>query len=444
MNLYLNIASPYLTESLTLIIGTGFSKWITNGKALNWLELIIYCIDKIDPTLKDIFFVRDDKNDYIPDDIPLTIIAQLLEIEAQNKGMVLKDIACECINATTTDSNIDKDKVELFKSMFEDEKSINIITTNYDTILSDYIFPSQCRIFTEGAVFSKLSSGVDIFHIHGIVKNPRSLVLTQKDYYDFQLKNNYFSRKLYTLIHENSIGILGYSLNDPDINFILNEANTQKMKYSHTGDIFYITKNEINGKLKSFYKLTFDIEVLENTTFEDFIRRFKLQKYSAGNMLNNFSNIDVILSNKETFDDDYLKRRDSFYHITKYINMKGLNISNESIYTILLTILKKKENFCCEKDAWDQYDHLSDWLTELLAVIDINNIPQDKIKDIILFSLNTCNQTKVRGHSRDAYKNWEYKWKNMLYQNQIFVRKVIDNEFLAYDSHGIHLLENQI
>jgi hypothetical protein len=440
MNLYLSLALSYLAESLTLIIGTGFSKWITNGKAPNWLELIQYCIDKIDSSLKDIFLMKDDKNEYIPSDIPLSIVAQLLEIEAEKKGMVLKEIVCDFIHAATTDSNIDKDKVEMFRSMFEDEKSINIITTNYDTIISDYIFPSKCRIFTEGAVFSKLSSGVDIFHIHGILKNPQSLVLTQKDYYDFQLRNNYFSRKLYTLIHENSIGILGYSLNDSDINFIINEANTQKMKYSHTGDIFYITKNEINSKLKPFYKSTFDIEVLEKTTFEDFIIKFESQKTNAGNMLNRFSNINAILSNKEILDDDYLKKRESFFHITKYINMNGLNLLNDNIYALLLTILEKKKTFCGEDSAWEQYDHLSDWLIELLSMIELNDTAQEKIKEIIMFSLNNCSQKKVLGCSWDAYKNWEQKWKNMLFQNQIFVKNLIKQEFTPQDSRGRYLL----
>lgn len=442
MILFIDIATSYFTESLTLIIGTGFSKWITNGKAPNWLELIVYCIDIIDPALKDVFFVKEN-NSYIVGDIPLTIVAQLLEIEAQKKNMSLKDIACECIQAATIDSNIDKDKVSLFKSMFEDEKAINIITTNYDMILSDYIFQSKCRIFTEGTVFSKLSSGIDIFHIHGIVKNPSSLVLTQKDYYNFQIKNNYFSRKLYTLIHENTIGILGYSLNDPDINFILNEANTQKMKSFHNGDIFYITKDCINSKLKDFYKFSFDIEVIENTTFEDFISKFNLQKWNAKIMLKNFLNIDSILTGKGTFDDDYLRTRDAFYHIIRHIIMNGLSISNEHIYIILLAVLQKKMELCRQLNAWKQYDYLSDWLIELLSLVDLNEISNEDIKKIIIFSLKNCSRKKIPGYSWDAYKNWENKWKNMLYQNQVFLKKIIEDEFSEEDINEIKLLANQ-
>ncbi|MDR0313326.1 MAG: SIR2 family protein [Treponema sp.] len=442
MKLYLDIATSYYTESLTLIIGTGFSKWITNGKAPNWLELIVYCIDRIDPTLKDVFLVKDTGNGYISGDIPLTVVAQLLEIEAQKRNMILKDIACECIQSATIDSNIDKDKVNLFKSMFEDKKAINIITTNYDKIISEYIFQSS-RIFTEGSVFSKVSSGIDIFHIHGIVTNPSSLVLTQNDYYNFQIKNNYFSRKLYTLIHENSIGILGYSLNDSDINFILNEANTQKMKNFHNGDIFYITKNEINSKLKDFYKLSFDIEVLENTTFEDFISKFNMQKHSANNMLESFSNIDSILAGKGTFEDEYLKIRDSFYQIIKHISMNGLSLSDGHIYTILLAVLQKKKEFCREYGAWEQYDHLSDWLIELLSIVDIKDIPQEGIKEVIIFSLNTCSRNQIWGHSWYAYRNWEKKWKNLLYNNQLFLKEIIVHEFTDSDPGEIKLLLEQ-
>lgn len=252
------------------------------------------------------------------------------------------------------------------------------------------------------------------------------MVLTQKDYYDFQLKNNYFSRKLYTLIHENTICILGYSLNDSDINFIINEANNQKTKYFHNGDIFYITKNEINKKLIDFYKYFYDIEVLGENTFENFINKFNSSKTEASTLIEKFSDINAILTGKVIFDDEYLRLRTSFYDILKLINMNGLSLSTQHIFEIIISILHRKQEFCREYGAWNQYDHLSDWLIELLSIVDLYDIyNKTEISDIILFSLENCSSDNYWGYSWESYRNWDNKWNNIRHPNQVELKKII-------------------
>jgi len=58
MSDYLDIATSLHTNSLTLFVGTGFSKYMTNGNAPNWLELLVECtkvIDNDDKLLNQLF-----------------------------------------------------------------------------------------------------------------------------------------------------------------------------------------------------------------------------------------------------------------------------------------------------------------------------------------------------------------------------------------------------
>ena len=48
MSDYLDISTSLHTKSLTLFVGVGFSKYMTNGAAPNWLELLVDCTEVID------------------------------------------------------------------------------------------------------------------------------------------------------------------------------------------------------------------------------------------------------------------------------------------------------------------------------------------------------------------------------------------------------------
>jgi hypothetical protein len=80
---FIEIATSLHTNSLTLFVGTGFSKYVTNNEAPSWLELMVEAtkaIDKKDKLLKQLFHFNAD-GDVIEAIYDLTVCAQILEVE---------------------------------------------------------------------------------------------------------------------------------------------------------------------------------------------------------------------------------------------------------------------------------------------------------------------------------------------------------------------------
>jgi len=106
------------------------------------------------------------------------------------------------------------------------------ITTNYDTFLEDTYFlpssevtvlarPVQSADFRGNFVDAKL-----LLKIHGCLtkETPEdSIVITEEDYYRFLRQDRYMINKLYTLFCERTVVFLGYSLSDPNIQFIYHD-----------------------------------------------------------------------------------------------------------------------------------------------------------------------------------------------------------------------------
>jgi len=97
-----------------------------------------------------------------------------------------------------------------------------IITTNYDDMLEG-IFSGYEPIVGKGVLRYDLNSFGEIFHIHGIVGNPSSLILTNPDYVNWHQQSRYFAAKLLTYFVEHPILIFGYGLGDPNVRTILKD-----------------------------------------------------------------------------------------------------------------------------------------------------------------------------------------------------------------------------
>ena len=110
----------------------------------------------------------------------------------------------------------DNPELELLKKLAK--RSISgIITTNYDTLL-ETLFPNfDTYIGQEELLLSNITGIGEIYKIHGSVTDARSLVLTSKDYENFEKKASYLIAKLLTIFLEYPIIFLGYSLNDRNI-----------------------------------------------------------------------------------------------------------------------------------------------------------------------------------------------------------------------------------
>ncbi|MBN1469362.1 MAG: SIR2 family protein [Fusobacteriaceae bacterium] len=217
-----------------LFIGSGFSRrhikledWKTllkkfcidnnqdfsyyNSKANSKLELVaeLMAVDFHELWYKDDRFKENrliaSKTDFI------NVIEDPLKYEISNY-IKLKTIDC--------DYEL-KDELELLKNIAID----GIITTNWDLLLEN-LFPDFKVFVGQSDLLSSLSLGVgEIYKIHGTANYPPSLVLTQNDYNNFNIKNPYLAAKLLTIFLEHPIFFIGYSLSDENIKEILKQIS---------------------------------------------------------------------------------------------------------------------------------------------------------------------------------------------------------------------------
>lgn len=316
---------------------------------------------------------------------------------------------------------------------------INIITTNYDNLISKHIFEENCRLFIEGKSAPTINMSNNIFHIHGSVLNSQSIVVTTNDYFNFQHKNNYFSRKLYTLLQETTTVILGYSLGDFNLNSILNEVRYSRSPGIKTSDIYYISRSEIDTVYKEYYSCAFGINVIDNTDINQFFSALGDKIPEAENVLNNRGNIKKVLEDGHIFLDDYLKLRDSFYHILIQASSEGINYDNEKFLAVLEDILRRKMKFTFENGAWSQYSHLAEWLIELGTNMETRNTRlETAYLDLVEYSFERMRRELYFGYSWDAYNKWIYGWNNINLNNRELIKELIQKRFdTSHDAYDL-------
>lgn len=215
-----------------LFIGSGFSRRYLNLPA--WETLLMEMCSRLDLP-KQYEYYRASANNELPRVASLMgedftekwwseqKYASSREKFASNTENRLSPIKYEICNRINENTTIQNDN--LLNAELRILKKVNIdgvITTNWDKFLETQIFPDfKVFIGQDELIFSDLSIIGEIYKIHGSTDKPNSLVLTEKDYQDYQNKNPYLAAKLLTIFIENPIIFIGYSLNDANIQDIL-------------------------------------------------------------------------------------------------------------------------------------------------------------------------------------------------------------------------------
>jgi len=88
------------------------------------------------------------------------------------------------------------------------------------------------------------------------------MVVTSDDYFEFMNTASYFSRKLSTVLHENTVVILGYSLGDANLKAILSDYKGFVQSHRVSNSIFLVSRGSVDQTIIDYYSNCYGIRVI--------------------------------------------------------------------------------------------------------------------------------------------------------------------------------------
>ena len=108
-------------------------------------------------------------------------------------------------------------ELDMFKKL--SRKIPAVITTNYDEFLEKEVFTDySVLVFPDDYYFSDSDGYGDILKIHGTVERPDTVVITSEDYDNLKLNSKIVMSRITSLMCNNPIIFIGYSMSDDEIN----------------------------------------------------------------------------------------------------------------------------------------------------------------------------------------------------------------------------------
>lgn len=143
--------------------------------------------------------------------------------ESEDRAIFLKSIIADKLKEITPDTFVPVSEQSVLEvSALKAARPHAIITTNYDELL-EKIFVGYESIVGRNVLRYNLNSFGEVYHIHGSVTNPQSMVVTRDDYIKLDQQSRYFAAKLLTYFVEHPVFIFGYSIGDPNIQTVLRD-----------------------------------------------------------------------------------------------------------------------------------------------------------------------------------------------------------------------------
>ncbi|MFV9173928.1 SIR2 family protein [Klebsiella oxytoca] len=424
------IAYAAATNRLCLFTGTGFSKEVSNNKAPTWQGLLEELCNGLPNAekLKVALFPQDKSS-------PLSLeeTAQVISIKLAAHD---KDIHEEVVKIISKIELGDDNKdIEQFFS----NHSFRIITTNYDKLAEGLTVGNTCQSITPGLPIPRSSANVKVYHVHGSIDSPKNMVITSEDYFKFINNDSYFSRKLSTVLHENTVVILGYSLGDSNLKAIISDYKGFSKSHVVGSNIFLLSRASIEQNIKDYYFHCYGIRVLDSINIKDFFKNLNIEIPKAEKVSKvALDSIRKVVYENYSFSNAYLKLEDSFYQIISAIAAEGLSWDNPLVVKMIGDIIEKKTSLTHERNAWEQYEHLARWLIYLGTILEVSQTSiEGKYLEAVLRSMTTMRKDYCIGFSWHAYRSWKNRWPSMIVSNRRLIKKHIEERVIWPDALAI-------
>lgn len=419
MSEYFEIAYAAASGQLCLFTGTGFSKAVTDNDAPSWQGLLESICDlTLEPvSLKAALFPAGGKSV-----LSLDEAAQVISIElSKNEKNIHEEIATR-IRALTLKG--DNTAIQDFLS----KRTFKVATTNYDKLIETLSGNTDCHSLTPGLPIPRSQSRVKIYHVHGSIDSPENMVVTSDDYFRFINSESYFSRKLSTVLHENTVVILGYSLGDTNLKAIISDYKGFSRSHVIGSNIFLVSRSKIDQHIKDYYAHCYGIRVLDEIEVHDFFKSLNSALPEAEKRIaQSIDNIQKVVVGNQHFSKDYLKIENTFFEIVSSLAAIGVSINDTRVVKALGNIIQAKIELTQENGAWVQYEHLARWLAYLASILELKGTSIEKIYlDAALQSMTSMRKNLYVGFSWHAYKSWSNRWPGIIASNRALIRKHIE------------------
>lgn len=419
MNHFFEIAYATVSNRICFFTGTGFSKAVTENQAPSWQKLLEMLCDLCEEPeeIKEALFPTGK-------DMPLSLeeSAQAIEIELLKNDKQIHEETAKIIKGIS----LSGDNTEIIK--FINNHPYRAITTNYDKLLEKLTGEEEeYHSLTPGLPIPRYNARAKIYHVHGSIDAPESMVITSDNYFKFINNESYFSRKLSTTLHENTVVILGYSLGDTNLKAIINDYRMFSKSHTIGSNIFLISRSKVNNKLKDFYSHCYGIRVIDNIEIQDFFKQLNESLPEAEKCVKaSLKKIREVIYEDQSFTKDFLIREDAFFEVIASISAIGLSINDHRVVKALAEIIKSKTELTENYNAWDQYEHLARWLIYLATILEIQNTSLEEVfLSSTLRSMTTMRKVGHIGYSWHAYNSWDSRWNNITASNRALIKKNI-------------------
>lgn len=207
-------------DNLGFFIGSGFSKAImhdSNGFMPSWYELLKSLCNKYN--IDDNIF--KDGSTY-----PL-IASKIVESVSTFDGIKnIEDAAVKVKESIANLVNIrpNNNVIENYREIFNEITPNWIVTTNYDSIIETIIGPKAYPILPN-YLFYNTKNILPVYHIHGSILEPKSIVITNDDYARMMRPSDYRHSRLPILFKESTVLMIGYALGDINVISALDYRN---------------------------------------------------------------------------------------------------------------------------------------------------------------------------------------------------------------------------
>ncbi|WP_088069968.1 SIR2 family protein [Gottfriedia luciferensis] len=318
------------------------------------------------------------------------------QIEWIDRGLNPFKASIAQIISTYTIISEKEEEITAFKNL--KDKIISLITTNYDVLVEqlfeqhkESVFIGQSQLFNPNSI--ELG---ELYKIHGCITESNNIVITSEDYEAFKNNAKLFSAKLLTLISENPVIFIGYSMSDPDIQHILMDL------------VSCLTKEQIESLKDHFYLVEYS---KDESDIVEKVYWFNAKSYSGEETTFPIS----ILST-----DNYLKLYNELANLTPSMNLNTVKQVKRIVKDIVIE--STLANTANEKV-----------MTFLLEDInDLSNVgPSQK------FAIAVGNIKEIN--------NYGYKIRPMqeIFEDVLFNDKGINNEKILRDTYEEHYLKSQ-